>query len=418
MYISIALLLVLSAFFSGSETAFFSLSKIHIKKLERSNSKSAKRILSLLSKTRQLLITVLLGNTLVNILSTTIATLIAIDIAENFSPDYKGIIIAIEILIMTILLLVIGEIAPKIIAFSMPIKFASFSSFPLTIFKVVIYPFVYVLDKFLGVFTKKNDTVNSFNASITSQDFHNFIKSNSLNHPLESNEKKIIESIFRFSTTQVKEIIVPRVDVVGVELSQSLEYAKSIINKSGYSRIPVYNQNIDDIVGMLYAKDLLLKQDNKTLSSIMRKPFYVTENMKIQTLLNQFKKNKVQIAVVVDEYGGTSGLISLEDVIEELVGEIMDEYDVESPLMTQIGEKSYLISGMINIDIINTSFNLNIDEEYENLAAFIFDSLNHVPQKNEKFIIEGKAEFTITQIKRQRIHYVKLQLLEDNIEEN
>jgi CBS domain containing-hemolysin-like protein len=412
-YYGIVILLLLSAFFSGSETALFSLSKLHIKKLEKANSNSAKRIFKLLSKTRQLLITVLVGNTLVNILSTTIATLIAIDLADNINPAYKSYFISIEIIVMTILLLALGEITPKIIAFSMPIKFASFSSLPITIFKYTIYPIVFLLEKLLGLFTKKIDTTDNINTAITSQDFHNFIKSKSLNHPLEDNEKKILESIFRFSTTQVREIIVPRVDVVGVEISSNLDEAKSIINESGYSRIPVYHKSIDEIVGMLYAKDLLLKPDKLFISSIMRKPFYVTENMKIQNLLNQFKKKKVQIAVVVDEYGGTSGLISLEDVIEQLVGEIMDEYDDEMPLITKVNNNNYLISGMVNISEINKRFALDINEEYENLAAFIFDSLNHVPQKNEKFIIEGLAEFTITQIKRQRIHYVKLRLFKE-----
>ncbi len=415
-YYIIGILLLLSAFFSGSETAFFSLSKMHIKKLEKSNNASSKRIFRLLSKTRQLLITVLIGNTLVNILSTSIATLIAMDIATHF-PEHKSLILSIEIIVMTILLLVIGEITPKIIAFSSPVKISKMTSFPVEMLKTILYPFVYLLDKMISLITKKNDVSANASSSITSEDFHNFIKSKSQNHPLEENEKKIIDSIFRFSSTQVKEIIVPRVDIVGVEISENLEKAKIIITESGYSRIPVYHKRIDEIVGVLYAKDLLLNPDKKTISTIMRKPFYVTENMKIQNLLNQFKSKKIQIAIVVDEYGGTSGLISLEDILEQLVGEIMDEYDDEMPLITRINDKDYIVSGMINIPELNQEFNLNLNEEYENLAAFLFDSLNHVPQKNEKFIVENEVEITITQIKRQRINYVKLHLLNEKSEE-
>jgi len=416
-YYTIGFLLILSAFFSGSETAYFSLSKLHIKKLEKSNNDASKRIFRLLSKTRQLLITILIGNTLVNILASSLATLIAIDIASRFPLQYKNMIISAEILLMTVLLLVFGEITPKIIAFTNPVRFSKITSLPIEILKIILFPFVFMLDKLLSLITKKKDTHVNDNSSITSEDFHNFIKSKSQNHPLEENEKKIIDSIFRFSTTQVKEIIVPRVDIVGVEISETIDKAKKIITESGYSRIPVYHKRIDEIVGVLYAKDLLLNPDKKTIGSIMRKPFYVTENMKIQNLLNQFKSKKIQIAIVVDEYGGTSGLISLEDILEQLVGEIMDEYDDEMPSITKLNDRDYIVSGMINIPELNHQFNLNLNEEYENLAAFLFDSLNHVPQKNEKYSVENQVEFTITQIKRQRINYVKLHLLNENAEE-
>ncbi len=411
-YYTIALLLFASAFFSGCETAFFSLSKIHIKKLEKSNNAASKRIFRLLSKTRQLLITILIGNTIVNILSTSIATLIAIKIASYF-PEYKNLILTAEIIIMTVLLLVFGEITPKILAFSRPVLFSKWTSLPIEIFKFILFPFVILFDRLISLITKKKDGSSTINSSITSEDFQNFIKSKSQNHPLEENEKRIIDSIFRFSSTQVKDIIVPRVDIVGVEVSESIDKAKKVITDSGYSRIPVYHKIIDDIVGVLYAKDLLLNPSKTSISSIMRKPFYITENMKIQHLLNQFKTKKIQIAIVVDEYGGTSGLVSLEDILEQLVGEIMDEYDDEMPLITKINETDYIVSGMLNIAELNSEFNLNISEEYENLAEFLFDSLNHVPQKNEKFLMENEVEFTITQIKRQRINYVKLHIIQN-----
>lgn len=414
-YYLIAILLLISAFFSGSETAFFSLSKIQLKKLEKSNKSSSKRIFRLLSKTRQLLITVLIGNTLVIILASSLATLIALDIAKSYQPGSLGIIITLEIIIMTLLILIFGEITPKIFAFSKPVFLSKFASLPLEMLKFILYPIIFILDKLISLFSSQKDKDTNENSSLTSEDFHNFVKSKSQNHPLEENEKKIIDSIFRFSSTLVKEIIVPRVDIIGVEISEGLEKAKKVISDSGYSRVPVYHKKIDEIVGVLYAKDLLLNSEKKTLSSIMRKPFYVTENMKIQNLLNQFKSKKIQIAIVVDEYGGTSGLITLEDILEQLVGEIMDEYDEEMPDITKINNSDYLLSGMTNIQDINQQFNLMLNEEYENLAALLYDELNHVPQKNEKFIIKKQVEFTITQIKRQRIYYVKMHLLNPDV---
>ncbi len=412
-YVIIFVLLLLSAFFSGSETAFFSLSKIHLKKLEKINTSSSKRIFRLLNKTRQLLITILLGNTIVNILATSLATLIAIDFADKViqNQSYKPFIITFEIIIMTILLLFLGEITPKIIAFSRPIKFASFFSLPIEILKIIFFPVIYLLEKLVSLITKKNDVDSSSSSTLTSEDFHNFIKSKSNNHPLEENEKRIIDSIFKFSTTEVKEIIVPRVDIVGVDVVESIENTRTKIIDSGYSRIPVYQKSIDDIIGVLYAKDLIIYPEKKQLNTLMRKPFYVTENMKIQNLLNQFKTKKIQIAIVVDEYGGTAGLVTLEDILEQLVGEIMDEYDEEMPLITKINDTDYIVSGMYNISDLNHQFDLQIEDEYENLAAFIFDMINHMPQKNESYTLVDKAVFTVTQIKRQRINYVKLHLL-------
>lgn len=412
-YVIIFVLLLLSAFFSSSETAFFTLSKIHLKKLEKINNQSSRRIFRLLNRTRQLLITILLGNTIVNIIATSIATLLAIDFADKVvqNPSLKPFIITMEIVIMTILLLIFGEITPKIMAFSRPIKFASIYSLPLELLKTVFYPIIYLLEKMVALITKKGEVNTNPNSTLTSEDFHNFIKSKSNNHPLEENEKKIIDSIFKFSSTEVKEIIVPRVDIVGVDVTDTIENARRKIIDSGYSRIPVFHKSIDDIIGVLYAKDLILYPDKTQLNNIMRKPFYVTENMKIQNLLNQFKAKKIQIAIVVDEYGGTAGLVTLEDILEQLVGEIMDEYDEEMPLITKINNSDYIVSGMYNISDLNQQFDLGIEDEYENLAAYLFDMINHMPKKNEFYTLEEKAVFTVTQIKKQRITYIKLHLL-------
>ena len=171
--------------------------------------------------------------------------------------------------------------------------------------------------------------------------------------------------------------------------------------------------NIDNIIGVVYAKDIILHPEKGSISSLLRPSLIVPENMKIQNLLNQFKRRKIQIAIVVDEYGGTSGLITLEDILEELVGEILDEYDKEQPMISKISEDEYLINGMYSISELNQEFHLNINEEkYDYLAEFLYDNFNKVPQKNESFVFKNLVKFTITNIISQRINYTKMKLLQ------
>ena len=417
--ISIIGFLVLSAFFSGSETAFFSLSKIQIKKLEMSNNKSSKRILRLLSNPKELLIIILLGNTIVNVAAASTAALIAINIGELYLQHIsQSIIMIIEIIIMTILLLIFGEIAPKLLAFSSPEKTARSSSFFLEIIKYLFWPIIKVLEFISSIFTIKKRQVEQ--TDITSEDFKNLIQSKVTQHSLEDNEKKIITNIFRFSSTDAKNIMTPRVDIAGVDTSEGLQKVKDMIINSGHSKIPIYKTNIDNIIGIIYAKDIILNPKKRSISSLLRPPLFVTENTKIQNLLNKFKRRKIQIAIIVDEYGGTEGLVTLEDILEELVGEIRDEYDKEKPNIVKQNNGIYSINGMYSISELNEKFVLDIDEEkYDNLAEFIYDNFNKVPEENESFIYKDLIKFTVKRIKARRIEYITLEVInEDDESEN
>ena len=416
MIISIFGFLILSAFFSGSETAFFSLSKIQIKKLEKSNNKSSKRILRLLNKPKELLIIILLGNTLVNVAAASTAALIAISLGEKYLQHFsQSIFMVIEIIIMTMLLLIFGELAPKLLAFSSPEKTARSSSFILEIMKYLFWPIIKILEFISSIFTirkRKGDQTD-----ITSEDFKNLIQSKATQHSLEENEKKIITSIFRFSSTDAKKIMTPRVDIAGVDTSEGLQKIKDMILSSGHSKIPVYKTNIDNIIGIIYAKDIILNPEKKSISSFLRPPIFVTENTKIQNLLNKFKKSKILIAIIVDEYGGTAGLVTLEDILEELVGEIRDEYDKEKPNIMKQDNVTFNISGMYSIPELNDKFMLDIDEEkYDNLANFIYDNFNKVPEENESFIYKDLVKFTVKQIKARRIQYITLEVIKNSDE--
>jgi len=410
VFLLIFALLILSALFSGAETAFFSIAKIHLKKLEKDNTNISKRILKLLKKPKQLLFSVLLGNNLVNTTATALATLFALKLAEDIG-SHKPLVMTGLIVIMTILLILFGEVIPKLYALSTPIRFAGFVSIFITIFKFIFYPIIIVLDWFATHISKKKEFTAVLSTSLSRDDIRNIVQSQHTNAVLEESEKSIIDSIFRFSSTEVKEIMVPRVDIVGVEVNSSIDEARAIIVESGYSRIPVYKKNIDEIVGVVYAKDLILYPEKSTLLALQRKVPFIPENMKIQTLLNQFQSRKKQIAIVVDEYGGTAGLVSLEDILEELVGEIMDEYDDEQPAITKLADNVYMVSAMIQVSTLNRTLELSLEEEFDNLAELLYSELKHIPSKNEKFIYNNSLEFTITNVKKQRIHYVKMRVL-------
>jgi putative hemolysin len=406
------ILILCSAFFSASETAFFSLNKIQISMLNNSERKRDLRILKILKKPRRLLITILLGNTLVNVGASTTATIIAIQLAERLQ-DSVPLFVTIQIICTTIVLLLFGEVTPKMLAFSRPTAFAGFSSLIIYGLDFILYPIIIILEWLSNLISKKDNIESQFEHNFTSEDFKNLITSKSSNHPLDENEKKIIASIFRLSTTELREIIVPRVDVVAVEESSNLDDLRLVLMESGYSRIPVYREHIDEIVGIIYAKDLILYPEKKTVKELMRAPYYVTENMKVQVLLNQFKSKKLQIAIVVDEYGGTSGLITLEDIMEELVGEIQDEYDEdEPPMIHKLNDQDYIVNGMYGIGDLNHEFGFGIDTAlYDNIADFLLAQFNKIPKRGDTITIEDKVNFLITNIKGQRIHYVKMRLM-------
>ena len=416
-YFAILGFLLLSAFFSGSETAFFSLTKIQLKKIEKHKSRSTRRISRLLKNPRELLIIILLGNTIVNVAASSISAIIALDLAENyFSHLPKSLILTTQIAIMTILLLIFGEITPKLIAFTSPEKVVKVSSFFLEIIKYILWPVIKILELISSIFSTRRAKEQSQN--ITSEDFKNLIKSKAAQNSLEEKEKEIISSIFRFSSTLAREIMTPRVDIVAVEASDGLSIVRENIISSGHSKIPIYKKNIDNVIGVVYAKDIILNPNKRNLSTLLRPSLFITENTKIQNLLNQFKSQKIQIAVVVDEYGGTAGLITLEDILEELVGEIMDEYDKEKPMISKEKKNEYLINGMYSITELNEKFELDIDvNEYDNLAEFLYDNFNKVPKRNESFVFESKVEFTIQSIKSHRIQYARMKLLKPADEE-
>jgi CBS domain containing-hemolysin-like protein len=238
------------------------------------------------------------------------------------------------------------------------------------------------------------------------------LQSESSSHSLEEHEKKMLVGLFRFKEAEIKEIYVPRVKITAIEENKDLEELKQVIIDSGYSRIPVYRGTIDEIVGIIYVKDLLLYPEKKTIKELMRPVWFVTENMKVQALLNQFKQKKLQIAVVVDEYGGTSGIISLEDILEEIVGDIRDEYDKdEIPELIKKDENTYIISGNFSVRQFNEDFSTEISvEDYDNIAEFLLAYFNNVPAIGATAKYDDKLEFTILDADEKSIKQIQVKI--------
>jgi len=403
------ILIGLSAFFSGSEAAFFSLSKEMIDRLKESSSKTSIRIVSLLAKPRFLLITILVGNTVVNVAAATVAALLTADLSSSlrFSEE---IAIVIEIVVVTSVLLVFSELTPKIFAVKNSYKFAAAVSIPLQVISFFFFPIAFILDKFptllsglLATRVKKH--------LLSKEELKTLIEVSEEKGALEEDEKEMIHSIFEFSKTTVKEIMVPRIDMVCVEKGISLGDLIDLIKTKGHTRIPLYDEKVDNILGIIHAKELLPFINDNTqkvdLASLARPALFVPESKLIDELLRDFQIEKQHMAIVVDEYGGTAGLITLEDVIEEIVGEIQDEYDTEKPLLKKINDNHFLVDAKIDLDELNDELNMDlpVDQSYESLGGFIFNLIGSVPEKKQE-IEYGIYKFIIEKIDRNRIREV------------
>ncbi|UFH36580.1 gliding motility-associated protein GldE [Flavobacterium acetivorans] len=408
-FIGIAALLFCSALVSGAEVALFSLSQKDIDDTIQENPSKGKILSDLLQKPKKLLATLLVANNFINIGVVILFSFVGRDLFSGItSPVLKFVL---EVIVVTFLLLLFGEVLPKVYASRNNIKFA----------KIIAYPIV-LLDKLLSPISvpMRNTTVylhNKLGKQKTNFSVDQLSQALELtsSEDTSSDEQKILEGIVSFGNTDTKQVMSPRIDIFALEITESFVEIYSKIIEKGYSRIPVYRDNIDQIEGVLFVKDLLPHIDKKNFDwvALVREPFFVPENKKLDNLLKDFQRMKSHLAIVVDEYGGTSGLVSLEDVIEEIVGDISDEFDNENVVYSVIDDHNYLFEGKINlkdfyriIDVDEDLFEVKKGEA-ETLAGFILEILGNFPKKGQKIAYEN-CLFTVEAVDKKRIIQIKV----------
>ena len=377
-------LLVLSSFFSAAETALMSLSKIRIRHLVEENIKGAKLVQKLLDDPNKLLGSILIGNNVVNIGASAVATAVA----SNLIGGEFGVAVATGI--MTVLVLIFGEITPKSLAKQNSEKVSLMVSKPISTVVAILKPFVWVFGIISGMFVKiLGGSANTNQPFITEEELRTMVGVSEEEGVLEVEEKEMIFNVFEFGDLYVKDVMVQRVDIIAIDTNSDYETVKKVIKEEQFSRIPVYNETIDDIVGILNVKDLVFMEEIKEqfdVKKYMREPHYTFEFKKITELLNEMKKTRNHMAVVLDEYGGTVGIVTIEDIVEEIVGDIEDEYDDDSDKDIEvIKEDEYVVDGSARLDDLNDLIGVNMEsEEFDSIGGFIIGILGRLPEENEK----------------------------------
>ncbi len=408
------ILIMLSGFFSASETALTSFRSIHLEKFEEVGEGGKVELLKKwLKNPNEMLTGLLVGNNIVNILASSIATAVTINIMGGTSKSS----IAIATIGMTIILLIFGEITPKIIAKNQSIKIAGLVIRIVYMLALILKPVIKILmfvSKFIGRLLGidlKDETI-----MITAEDIISLVNVGEAEGVIEEEEKEMINSIVGFGETTAKEVMTPRTSMLAFEANDTLDEVWEEIIENGFSRIPVYEDTIDNIIGVLYIKDILgVVKDGKTdtpIKNFLRPGYFVPETKSIIEILQEFRSMKVHIALVLDEYGGIVGLVTIEDLIEEITGEIRDEYDTEEDeFIYKVDDNTYEIDGMINIETLNEELGINlpVSEDYESLGGLIVTELGRVAMVNDEIVISG-IRLKILEVEKMRVAKVLVEL--------
>ncbi len=405
--IVLVILLFFSAMISGSEASFFSLTPNDLRKIIDRKDKQSHYIMRLLDKPEKLLASILITNNLVNVGIIIIATFITTSIFDFSQVPLLGFFV--QVIVITALLLLFGEIMPKILATAKPLSFSRLVVMPLYAITVLFSPLSFLLVRSTASVSRRLAP----RRRLSIDDLSHALDITSGHQP---EEKKILKGIATFGHTDVKEIMKPRLDVVSVDLSTNFNKLKALVVESGYSRIPVYDQSFDDVKGVLYVKDLLPhidKHDEFEWQTLIREPYFVPESKKISGLLSEFQSSRIHMAIVVDEYGGTCGIVSLEDILEEIVGEISDESDDDVSLYNKIDENNYFFEGKILLNdfcrIIGVSDTIfdDVRGDAETIAGLILEIKGYIPAKND-IIIYKQFKYIIDSVDNKRIKRVKV----------
>ena len=394
-------LILLSGFFSSSELAFIVANKLKIELRARKNKTAAKYAQYFMDNPQVFFSTILISNNIVNISFASLLTLLLLSF-YNFN-DFAILIIS------TVILLLFGELIPKYIAREFADSFVITSSIPLKIISTILFPFIHITSSIASILTNTRD-ITQEDSKIHKDDIHTLLDESSDAGYVAEEDTDIIKNIIDLGEQKVYEAMTPRTDIIGVNIEATMDEVIQTFMDSGYSKLPVYEENLDNIKGVIYVYDLF--KNPKELKSIIKEIHFVPETKKSLDMLNEFLEKRVSITIVVDEFGGTAGLITVEDIIEEMFGEIQDEYDEDPDVCKKVAENTYVISGKVEIDFINEEFELNIPEgEYETLGGYIITKLGRIPDRGEKLKIDN-FDIIILHSTKTKVNLVKMVLLQ------
>lgn len=403
------LLFIFSAFFSGSEVALFSVNKRKLKTDTSVKSVTTRYLLHLLEYPRRLLVTILIGNTVVNVAASIVAVLLTLDIANRFNYS-RNLALTVQIIILTIFIVLFGELIPKVWASKNPLAFARFVSVPLYWINVILYPVAETLTEIIKS-AVSHLNFDKTKSAILPEEISELANLSHERGTIIEEEHGLINSIVSFRTVAVYEVMTPRVDMIAIPTETSFDELLKIITQTGHSRLPLYKNGLDNIIGVVYAKDILPYIQNLelrkefSLEKIARKALFIPQTKLISTLMQELQEKKLHISIVVDEYGGTAGLITLEDIIEEIIGEIRDEYDKEESPIQKINDNSFMVLGKLSIDELNELLNTNIkpeNEDYETVAGLVLNYAGNIPKEGYSFEMENHR-FTVKEVLKKRI---------------
>ena len=414
--ISLLVLLALSSFFSSSETALTTVNKIRMRTLSENGDKKAERVLRITNDSGKMLSAILIGNNIVNLSASSIATSLAI---RYFGSVGAGIATG----ILTILILLFGEVTPKTMATLEADRLALKCAGAIEVIMFLLTPAIFVINRLsMGVLLLLHIDPNASSKLMTEEELRTIVDVGQESGVIEHEERNMIHNVFDFGDSEAKEVMIPRIDMTFVQADSTYDELIDIFREDKFTRLPVYEESTDNVIGIINMKDLLLYDNDKEHFSIrdfLREPYFTFEHKNTADLFIEMRQSSISLAIVLDEYGVTAGLITLEDLLEEIVGEIRDEYDAdEEDAITTLNDREYMVLGSTHLDDVNDELGLHLEsDDYDTIGGYCLGQLDHLPTKNEIILTDDNALLKIARVDKNRIEQVYIKLPENNTQE-
>ena len=419
--IVLILLIFLSAFFSSAETAFTSVNKIRIHSLAEEGNKAAARVDRVLDKKSKMLSAILIGNNVVNITASSLATVIAISISQAAGAKLsESLAVGIMTAVITIVILILGEIVPKNWALTYSEKISFTYSGVIYAMMIILTPIIFIVDAITKGIQKLLKVDADYHETMTETELKTYVEAGHEDGVIESEEREMILNVFEFSDAEAKDIMIPRVNMVTVKVSDTFEEVRDTFKEHMYTRLPVYEEDEegeqDHFLGVINVKDLAFCEntDNFVVRDYLRECIFTHEHKKTADLLEELRESTTSIALVMNEYGDCVGMITLEDLLEEIVGEIRDEYDEdEEELITELGERRFMVEASMSTDDVNDALGTDIQsEDYDSIGGIMIEALDRLPEDGESVELENGIKLTVRGLDQSRIEKVEIELPE------